>query len=68
MDLLLVFPNSRWRIQYGGQKLSKLLKFHENWDIRGFWLADYGSAISFSKFEMVDPIWRAKIFKIIQIS
>ena len=30
MDLLLVFPNSRWRIQYGGQNFSKLLKFHEN--------------------------------------
>ena len=68
MTLLLHFRNSKWRIKYSGQNFLKLLKFHENWDIRVFWVADYESAIGLSKFEMVDPIWRAKIFKIIQIS
>ena len=68
INLLLDIRNSKRRIQYGGQKFSKLFKFHKNWDMGVFWIADYGSAISFFKFKMAGPIGRPKIFTITEIS
>ena len=59
------FRNSKWRIQYGGQKSKKLI---DGDDIRYsavFRVADYKSKLKIQKFKMADPIWRAKMQKII---
>ena len=57
------FENSKLRFQYGGPKFGKLSNFHRNLYILYFWIADSEYAVRFSKFKIVDPIWRKEILK-----
>ena len=62
-NLVSDFRNSEWRIQYGGHNFDKSLKLVEIIRTQVFGVAESKSAIKFSKFKIMDPIWRTEIRK-----
>ena len=53
--------NTKWRIQYGGQKWKKLLVCDDILYSGVFGVADYASKFKIKKFEIADVMWQTKM-------
>ena len=53
--------NTKWQIQYGGQKWKKLLVCDDILYSELFGVADYESKLEIEKFEIADLIWQTKM-------
>ena len=53
--------NTKWQIQYGGQKWKKLLVSDDILYSALFGVADYESKLIIKKFEIADLIWQTKM-------
>ena len=53
--------NTKWQIQYGGQKWKKLLVYDYILYSGPFGVADYESKLKIKKFDIADLIWQTKM-------
>ena len=53
----LQFRNSKWRIQYDGQKCKSILDWVDIWYSEVFGVANYESEINIQKLKITDPIY-----------
>ena len=58
--------DTKWRIQYGGQKWKKLLVCDIMY-LGVFGVADYKSKLKINKFEIADLIWQTKMQNLLDL-